>query len=215
MSYLKFEKKGILSPFTIVTCIFTGALFPLLGSLLAIDLKVIETPYYLGIALVMIGGFIAHWILSHTLHDLIHMKLEKRETMSKNTLLSLFIVSALVLLSIAIYLSFERGWPVMVFSFIGAIVSIYAEGLIHHESQMAFGAMFLVFGGFYVQAATLDLEPIIWIKVVCIALFAFLSQYGWLLFYRIDDYNYSTKTKNISILITKTGLIFLVLYFFL
>jgi len=212
---LKFEKKGILSPFTVVTCIFTGSLFPLLGSLLAIDLNVIDKPYYEGIALVMIGGFIAHWILSHTLHDLIHMKLEKRETWSKKTLLSLFIISATVLLVIATYLTFERGWPVMVFSIIGAVVSLYAEGLIHHESQMAFGAMFLVIGGFYVQAATLNLDAIIWIKVAFIAIFAFLSQYGWLLFYRIDDYNYNTKTKNISILITKTGLIFLVLYFLL
>jgi len=212
---LKFGKKGILSPFTVVTCIFTGSLFPLLGSLLAIDLNVIDKPYYEGIALVMIGGFIAHWILSHTLHDLIHMKLEKRETWSKKTLLSLFIISAAVLLVIATYLTFERGWPVMVFSIIGAVVSLYAEGLIHHESQMAFGAMFLVIGGFYVQAATLNLDAIIWIKVAFIAIFAFLSQYGWLLFYRIDDYNYDTKTKNISILITKTGLIFLVLYFLL
>ena len=212
---MKFGKKGILSPFTVVTCIFTGSLFPLLGSLLAIDLNVIDKPYYEGIALVMIGGFIAHWILSHTLHDLIHMKLEKRETWSKKTLLSLFIISAAVLLVIATYLTFERGWPVMVFSIIGAVVSLYAEGLIHHESQMAFGAMFLVIGGFYVQAATLNLDAIIWIKVAFIAIFAFLSQYGWLLFYRIDDYNYDTKTKNISILITKTGLIFLVLYFLL
>jgi len=212
---LKFEKKGIKSPFTVVTCIFTGSLFPLLGSLLAIDLNVIDKPYYEGIALVMIGGFIAHWILSHTVHDLFHMKLEKRETWFKKTLISLFIISAAVLFSIAIYLTFERGWPVMVFSIIGAIVSLYADGLIHHESQMAFGAMFLVIGGFYVQAATLNLDAIIWIRVACIAIFAFLSQYGWLLFYRIDDYNYNTKTKNISILITKTGLIFLVLYFLL
>lgn len=212
---MKFEKKGILSPFTIVTCIFTGALFPLIGSLLAIDLNVIDKPYYIGIALVMIGGFLAHWILSHTIHDLFHMKIEKRETWSKKTLLSLFIVTAIILLAIAIYLSIERGWPVMVFSIVGAIISLYAEGLIHHESQMAIGAMFLVFGGFYVQAATLNLDTIRWIKVLCIALFAFFSQYGWLLFYRIDDYKFDIKKKNTSILITKVGLIFLVLYFLL
>jgi hypothetical protein len=213
--YLKFEKKGILSPFTIVTCIFTGAIFPLLGSLIALDLGVIEKPYYIGIALVMIGGFIAHWILSHTLHDLIHMKIEKRETWSRNTLLNLFIISAIVLLAIAIYLTFERGWPVMVFSIIGAVLSLYAEGILHHESQMAFGAMFLVIGGFYVQAATLDLNAVVWIKVVCMSLFAFFSQYGWLLFYRIDDYKFDIKKKNTSILITKTGLIFLIFYFLL
>lgn len=215
MYYLKFEKKGILSPFTIVTCIFTGAIFPLIGSLIALDLGVIEKPYYIGIALVMIGGFIAHWILSHTLHDLVHMKIEKRETWSRNTLLSLFIISAIVLLAIAIYLTFERGWPVMMFSIIGALLSLYAEGIIHHESQMAFGAMFLVIGGFYVQAATLNLNAVVWIKVVCISLFAFFSQYGWLLFYRIDDYKFDIKKKNTSILITKTGLIFLIFYFLL
>lgn len=215
MYILKFEKKGILSPFTIVTCIFTGAIFPLIGCLIALDLGVIEKPYYIGIALVMIGGFIAHWILSHTLHDLVHMKIEKRETWSRNTLLSLFIISAIVLLAIAIYLTFERGWPVMVFSIIGAVLSFYAEGIIHHESQMAFGAMFLVIGGFYVQAATLDLNAVVWIKVVCISLFAFFSQYGWLLFYRIDDYKFDIKKKNTSILITKTGLIFLIFYFLL
>lgn len=198
-----------------MTCIFTGAIFPLLGSLIALDVGVIEKPYYIGIALVMIGGFIAHWILSHTLHDLIHMKIEKRETWSRNTLLSLFIISAIVLLAIAIYLTFERGWPVMVFSIIGAVLSLYAEGILHHESQMAFGAMFLVIGGFYVQAATLDLNAVVWIKVVCMSLFAFFSQYGWLLFYRIDDYKFDIKKKNTSILITKTGLIFLIFYFLL
>jgi len=210
---MKFEKKGLLSPFTIVTCVFTGALFPLLGSLLALDLDVISKPYYEGIALVMIGGFVAHYILSHAIHDLVHLKIENRKTTSVKSLKIMLISSVIFLLSIAIYLSFERGWPVMVFSFIGAIVSIYAEGYIHHESQMAFGAMFLVIGGFYVQAATLQLDLIIWLKVLFIALFAFLSQYGWLLFYRLDDYKYSVKMKNLSILITKTGLIFLILYF--
>ena len=210
---MKFDRKGLLSPFTIVTCIFTGALFPLLGSLLALDLNIIDKPYYEGIALVMIGGFIAHYILSHAIHDLVHLKIEDRKTTSARSLKIMLISSITILLAIAIYLSFERGWPVMAFSFVGAIVSIYAEGYIHHESQMAFGAMFLVIGGFYVQVATLDLEAIIWIKVLFISLFAFLSQYGWLLFYRLDDYNYSVKMKNLSILITKTGLIFLILYF--
>jgi len=169
----------------------------------------------LGIILVMVGGFLAHWILSHTVHDYFHYKIEKRHTISKKALLILMVTSAVVLLVIAIYLSLERGWPVMVFSVIGAFVSLYAEGLLHHESQMAFGAMFLLIGGFYVQAATLDLGYIIWIKVICLSLFAFVSQYGWLLFYRLDDYGWSKKVKNRSILITKTGLIFLIIYFFL
>lgn len=76
---MKIEKKGMLSPYTIITCIFTGALFPLLGSLLALDLNVVDKPYYEGIILVMIGGFIAHYLLSHTIHDLVHLKIEKRD----------------------------------------------------------------------------------------------------------------------------------------
>ena len=212
---MKLEKKGILSPFTIFTCIITGAVFPLLGSLIALDLKIIDHPYLLGIALVMFGGFIAHWILSHTIHDLIHIKIEKRDTLSKSTLKMLLIFSLIILLTIAIYLTIERGWPVLVFSIIGFFVSLYAEGLLHSESQMAFGAMFLVIGGFYVQVGTLDLDYVIWLKVICIALFAFISQYGWLLFYRLDDYNWNIKTKNTSILITKTALFFLILYFLL
>jgi hypothetical protein len=212
---MKLEKKGMLSPFTIFTCIITGAVFPLLGSLIAIDLDVMDQPYLIGIALVMLGGFIAHWILSHTIHDLVHLKIEKRDTLSKSTLKILLIFSLIVLLSIAVYLTIERGWPVLVFSVIGFFVSLYAEGLLHKESQMAFGAMFLVIGGFYVQVATLDLNYIIWLKVICMALFAFISQYGWLLFYRLDDYNWNIKTKNTSILITKTALFFLILYFIL
>lgn len=212
---MKFDKKGMMAPFTIVTCIFTGSLFPLLGSLVAIDLKIIETPYLEGIFLVMVGGFIAHWILSHTVHDLFHFDIEKRNTMSKRILKILLVTSATVLLAIAIYLSIQRGWPVMMFSIIGALVSLYAEGLLHHESQMAFGAMFLLIGGFYVQVGTLDLNYIIWLKVICLSIFAFVSQYGWLLFYRLDDYGWNKKIKNKSILITKTGLIFLIIYFLL
>jgi len=212
---MKLEKKGILSPFTIFTCIITGSVFPLLGSIIALDLEIIQRPYVTGIILVMFGGFIAHWILSHTIHDLIHMKIEKRDTLSKKTLKILLIFALVILLTIAIYLSIERGWPVLVFAIIGGIVSLYAEGLLHSESQMAFGAMFLVIGGFYVQVGSLDLNLIVWLKVMCIALFAFISQYGWLLFYRLDDYNWSKKTKNMSIIITKTALIFLVLYFIL
>ena len=210
---MKFEQKGMMSPFTIFTCIITGAIFPLLGSLIALDLNVIEDPYVEGIILVMVGGFIAHWILSHTVHDLIHLKIEKRDTLSKTTLKVLLIFSLVILLSIAFYLTLERGWPVLVFSIIGFLVSLYAEGLLHTESQMAFGSMFLVIGGFYVQVGRLDLDYKIWLAVICIALFAFISQYGWLLFYRLDDYNWNVKTKNISILVTKTALFFLVFYF--
>ncbi len=214
---MKYEQKGILGPFTILTCFITGGIFPLLGSLVALNLGVIDEVYLVGIALVMIGGFLAHWLLSHTIHDLVHMKIEQRETFSKRTLKILLVFSLIVLFSIGFYLSWQRGWPVMVFALIGALVSIYAEGYIHHESQMAFGAMFLVIGGFWVQVgyAGFSLDPLIWVKVICMSLFAFFSQYGWLLFYRLDDYKYDVRVKNRSILITKIGLFFLLPYLFL
>ena len=210
---MKLEKKGMFAPFTIITCAITGSGFSLLGSLIALNLNVIKSLYAEGLILVMIGGFIAHWILSHTIHDIYHHNIEKRVTLSKRNLKILLIISLIILVSIALYLSYMRGWPVIVFAFVGFLISLYAEGLLHHESQMAFGAMFLIIGGFYVQTGTLDLAPIIWIKVICIALFGFFSQYGWLLFYRLDDYKFDIKIKNRSILITKIGLIFLILYF--
>lgn len=210
-----FEKKGMLAPFTILTSIFTGMCFPLIGSIIALDLGVVKSLYINGVILVLIGGFLAHWVFAHAVHDYYHYDIEKRVTFSKKLLIILFAISLIILLSIAIYLSFERGWPVMVFAVIGGIMSMYAEGLLHHESQMAFGAMFLVIGGFYVQAGTLNLDYIIWIQVLFIGLFAFFSQYGWLLIYRLDDYKYNEKIKNRNILITKVGLLFLILYLIL
>lgn len=217
---MKFESKGILGPFTIFTSFITGAIFPLIGSLVALNTGAVHELYLPGLVLVMFGGFLAHWILAHTVHDLVHLKIEKRETFSKRTLKILFVLSAAILLTIGLFLTWQRGWPVLVFAIIGFIVSMYAEGLIHHESQMAFGAMFLVIGGFYVQTGTnafnLNLvTPIMWLKVICMSLFAFLSQYGWLLFYRLDDYQWDVKIKNRSIIIAKIGLFFLVIYLFL
>ncbi len=200
-------------PFTILTCILTGAVFPLLGALIAVNVGAVQTLYLEGVILCMLGGFIAHWLLSHAVHDLVHLKIEERHTLSKQNLKIIFVASAVVLFILALYLTVQRGWPVMVFAVIGFIVSMYAEGLIHHESQMAFGAMFLVLGSFYVQTATFDLPITHWIKILMIALFSFFSQYGWLLFYRLDDYGWSVKIKNRSILIAKIGLLFLVLYF--
>ncbi|MBC7081589.1 MAG: hypothetical protein H5T44_05050 [Thermoplasmatales archaeon] len=213
------EKKGMLSPFTIFTCIITGGFFPLLGSFFYSLFN--EKIYWEGVILTSVGGFIAHYFLAHTIHDLIHLKIEKRVTTSERTLKILFVISAIILLSIAIYLAYYSGWPVIVFSIIGAITCLYAEGLIHHESQMAFGAMFLVIGSFYVQYGyfnkhfSVSIPQKAWIEVVLLSLFAFFSQYGWLLFYRIDDYGWSVRKKNESILITKIGLIFLVLLFFI
>ena len=52
---LKLEKKGILAPYTFITSVITGSIFPLLGSLIALDLKLITTPYIEGIILMNIG----------------------------------------------------------------------------------------------------------------------------------------------------------------
>ena len=206
-------EKGMLSPFTIFTSIITGGFFPLLGTIVAVDVGAVDSINILYASLVVIGGFVAHWILAHTIHDLYHYNIEKRYTFSKRVLKILLIVSAVTLLSIAIYLSIEVGWLVMVFAIIGAVASMYAEGLLHHESQMAIAAFFLVVGGFYVQAGNLFLSYKIFIRLMLISLFAFFSQYGWLLFYRLDDYGWSTEVRNRSIIITKLGLVFLVLYF--
>lgn len=212
---MKLEKKGMFAPYTILTSLLTGVCFPLLGSLVAFDLGVVTQFYITGIVLVVIGGFLAQWVFAHTIHDIYHIDIEERITLSKMKLKVLFVCSLLVLLAIAGYLTLERGWPVLIFSLIGGIVSMYAEGLLHHESQMAFGAMFLVIGSFYVQAGTLNLDITLWLRILCISLFAFFSQYGWLLIYRLDDYKYNEKTKNRNILITKSAFIFLLLYFLL
>lgn len=116
----------------------------------------------------------------HTIHDYYHYEKDKRITLSKKTLKLLFIFALIFLFIIAIYLSFKRGWPVFVFATIGGVASLYAEGLFHHESQMAFGAMFLVIGSFYVQAATLNLDFLIWLQVICFSLLLFfLSMVGF------------------------------------
>jgi hypothetical protein len=96
---------------------------------------------------------------------------------------------------------------------------MYAEGLLHSEYQMAIGAMFLVIGSFYVQVgyyhhgsnAFSAIDGSIWLRLIFLSLFAFFSQYGWLLFYRLDDYGWSARVRNKSILYTKIGLPFLVL----
>ena len=215
------EKKGMLSPFTLFTSIITGGFFPLLGSFFA---KIVVSDiniYWTGVILTSVGGFLTHYFLAHTIHDLYHMKIEERLTLSKKMLKILFLITSAILLFIAFYLTYYTGWPVLAFAFVGAIASMYAEGLIHHESQMAIGAMFLVIGAFYVQLGYSKNANVVevfkltkaWIECILLSLFAFFSQYGWLLFYRLDDYGWSTKKRNESILITKIGLIFLVILF--
>lgn len=209
---MKFQSKGMLSPFTIMTSVLTGVGFPLLGSFVALDIGVVDTLYINGLILVAIGGFLAHWVLAHCIHDLYHINIENRVTFSKKTLRMLLIISLVVLSAIGLYLAFQRGWPVIVFAIIGLLATLYAEGLLHFPSQMAIGAMFLVIGSFYVQVGTLDLDYVVWLKVICIAMFSYISQYGWLKIYRLDDYEYSDKLKNKNILLTKSALIFLILY---
>ena len=212
---MKFQSKGMLSPFTIMTSVLTGVGFPLLGSFVALDIGVVDTIYVEGLFLVAIGGFLAHWVLAHCIHDLYHIDIQNRVTFSKKTLRILLIIALATLSAIGLYLAFQRGWPVVVFAIIGLLASLYAEGLLHFPSQMAIGAMFLVIGSFYVQVGTLDLDYIVWLKVICIAMFSFISQYGWLKIYRLDDYKYSDKIKNKNILLTKSALIFLILYILL
>lgn len=207
----------MLSPFTIFTSIITGGFFPLLGSFFAA--LFLDRIYWTGVALTSIGGFLAHYLLSHTIHDIFHYDIESRCTLSKNALKTLLGISLVILLFIAFYLTYQSGWPVMVFAVIGALTCMYAEGLIHHESQMAFGAMFLVIGAFYVQMGYfMNMDEVFslwkeWLEVTLLSLFAFFSQYGWLLFYRLDDYGWDPKKRNESILMTKIGLIFLVALF--
>ncbi len=207
----------MLSPFTIFTSIITGGFFPLLGSFFAA--LFLDRIYWIGVALTSIGGFLAHYLLSHTIHDIFHYDIESRRTLSKNALKTLLGISLVILLFIAFYLAYQSGWPVMVFAVIGALTCMYAEGLIHHESQMAFGAMFLVIGAFYVQMGYfMNMDEVFslwkeWLEVTLLSLFAFFSQYGWLLFYRLDDYGWDPKKRNESILMTKIGLIFLVALF--
>ena len=212
---MKFQSKGMLSPFTIMTSVLTGVGFPLLGSFVALDIGVVDTIYVEGLFLVAIGGFLAHWVLAHCIHDLYHIDIQNRVTFSKKTLRILLIIALATLSAIGLYLAFQRGWPVVVFAIIGLLASLYAEGLLHFPSQMAIGAMFLVIGSFYVQVGTLGLDYIAWLKVICIAMFSFISQYGWLKIYRLDDYKYSDKIKNKNILLTKSALIFLILYILL
>jgi hypothetical protein len=212
---MKLDSKGLLSPFSLITSIITGMGFPLIGSLIILDIGNNYSIYPFGLLLTIIGGFIAHWLLAHSTHDYFKKLDNKRRTISKKSLKIVFVFSIISLLIIAIYLSIQRGWPVIVFSLIGLICCFYVEGVLHHESQMAFGAMFLVIGSFYIQVGTLNLDYLIWLKVIMMSLFAFFSQYGWLLFYRLDDYNWNKKIKNKSILITKTGIIFLIFYLLL
>lgn len=216
------ESKGIISPFTIITSVITGGLFPLLGSFFAYSTGAIASfgeLYWTGIGLTSVGGFLAHYLLSHTIHDLYHYDLEERTTFSKRTLKVVLAITVIVLLGIAVFLTLEAGWPVMVFALIGALACMYAEGLLHSEYQMAIGAMFLVIGAFFVQVgyhhhgsdAFSAINGSIWLRLLFLSLFAFFSQYGWLLFYRLDDYGWSPRVRNKSILLAKTGLPFLIL----
>jgi hypothetical protein len=210
-----YEKKGMLAPFTIITSIITGVGFSTLGSIIAYDMGLIDSIYFEGLILVILGGFIAQWSLAHSIHDYMHIEIEKRITLSKKSLKYSLLLSLITLAIITFYLAYYRGWPVLFFSGIGLIISFYAEGLLHFRFQMAIGAMFLVIGSFYVQLGTLNIEIFHWLKLVSISFFAFFSQYGWLLIYRLDDFKYDENLKNKSLLVTKIALLFLIIYIFM
>ena len=72
-------KKGIFSPFTIATSLVTGGLFPLLGSVAAVSTGALESLYLQRLILVVLGGFLAHWLLTHTIHDLLHYEEDDTE----------------------------------------------------------------------------------------------------------------------------------------
>jgi fatty acid desaturase len=177
----------------------------------------LESIHLQRLILVVLGGFIGHWLLTHTIHDLLHYEEGdaegKRQTLSKKNLKILMVFSASILLLIALYLTWVAGWPVLVFSVLGGLLCMYGRGLLYHESMMAFAALFLVIGGFYVQVGTFNLESVIWLKVIFLSLFSFFSQYGWLHMYRLDHYDWSERERNRGILITKMGLPFLIVYF--
>ena len=189
----------------------------MLGSIAAVSTGALESIHLQRLILVVLGGFLAHWLLTHTIHDLLHYEegdaAGKRQTLSRKNLKILMVVSAAILLMIALYLTWMVGWPVLVFSVLGAVLCMYGRGLLYHESMMAFGALFLVIGAFYVQVGTFNIESVIWLKVVFLSWFSFFSQYGWLHMYRLDHYGWSERERNRGILITKMGLPFLSLYF--
>lgn len=191
----------------------TGGLFPFIGSVVALATGATATLNWFYILLVVIGGFTAHWVLAHTIHDIDHYDREARLTLSKKALKILMIGSIILLMLIAVYFTLQVGWPILVFSSIGFVACLYGEGLLHSEVQMAIAAFFLVVGGFYVQAGTLFLPPKIWLQVMCMGMFGFYAQYGWLLFYRIDDYGWDPGARNESILVSKIAIPFLIGYF--
>lgn len=207
------DQKGMFSSYTILTSFMTGGLFPFLGSVIALSTGAVTSLQWFYLILVVIGGFTAHWVLAHTIHDLDHYALEPRKTLSKKALKALMILSIIVLLSIAFYLTIQVGWPVLIFSIIGFIACLYGEGLLHYELQMAIAAFFLIIGAFYVQTGTLFLSTKIWLQAICMGMFGFFAQYGWLLFYRLDDYGWDPGVRNKSILISKIGIPFLIGYF--
>ncbi len=83
----------------------TGGLFPLLGSVVAVTLGAVEKLDLSRLALVILGGFIAHWLLTHTIHDLLHFDEGdaegKRQTLSKKSLKGLMILSLVPIVAIA------------------------------------------------------------------------------------------------------------------
>ena len=205
------EQKGIFSGYIIFNAIITGGAFSIIGSLIA--------PQFLidRLILAAFGSFWAHWILTHAFHDLFHYteaEREKMATVNTLTLKILIAVSIIMLLSIAIYLSLEAGWLVLVFAVIGAVLCMYARKLLYHEVMYALAGFFALIGSYYVQSSHFAFDMAT-LKVIFMATFAFFSWYGWIHIYRLDHYGWTAKEKNIGLVIGKLGIPFLILYFLL
>ncbi len=203
------KRKGTFSGYTIFTAFMTGGAFSLIGSLIAPQI------YLDRFILAAFGSFWAHWILSHAFHDLFHYTEEERKkmsTVSVNMLKFLIVASAVLLLSIAIYLSIQSGWLVIVFAILGGVLSMYAERILYHEAMYAFAAFFALIGSFYVQTSHLgiDMETL---KILLMGGFAFFTSYGWIHIYRLDHYGWTAKERNKGLTIGKLGIPFVILFF--
>lgn len=203
------KRKGTFSTYTIFTAILTGGAFSLIGSLIAPE------TYLDRLILAAVGCFLAHWILSHAFHDLYHYTEKERKEMSTVStcmLKVLIIVSAVVLLFIAIYLALQAGWMVIVFAVIGAVLCTYAKHLLYHEIMYALAGFFALMGSFYVQTSHFSMDMLT-LKALLMSMFAFFTCYGWIHIYRLDHYGWTAKERNKGLTITKLGIPFLILYF--
>jgi len=199
--------KGTFSSYSIFSSIFTGGTFSLIGSMLAPKI------YLDRLILTAFGCFMAHWILTHSFHDLFHYSEKERKEMSTSTarVLKIFIISsAIFLFCIAVYLALKAGWMVIVFTIIGACLCMYAKPVFYHEIMYALAGSFALLGSFYVQTSYFGLD-VLTLKVLFMAMFAFFTCYGWISLYHLDHYGWTAKGRNRGLALAKLGIPFLIL----